>query len=235
MSCCLNILKLKDVNICGGVIDTGMVAGITGKYSLQLDYLGGVITIEHLFSAGSPLVFNPAKLNEEYYFEGKVLSPSGSPLSREVNGVIYNCLGFSTSPVAPVTTTSAPNPDDPNPTPGSDSTVYTCQAGETLSGGRVVIIDGGKAFYFQPSNVAFYGRAFGVTTNAAIINTEVTVKMLGIMDWPDNNLTPGAVYFSGANGALTTNPTGLTIVQRIGHAIATNKLKLSFDLNIVTI
>ncbi|HYC27610.1 MAG TPA: hypothetical protein VEB42_02325 [Chitinophagaceae bacterium] len=118
---------------------------------------------------------------------------------------------------------------------GIDYSTHQTIAGETLSGGRVVYINGGKAFYFNPANTSLYGKALGITKGAALQDDQAYIQMLGVMNWPDNNLTPGAVYYAGVNGALTTNPAGLTVLQRVGHAIATNKLKLSFDLNIITI
>ena len=58
-----------------------------------------------------------------------------------------------------------PGPQGP-PGPAGGSAV-TWPAGENLSAGRVVIIEGGSAYHFQPGNVAHQGRAYGVTTTAA--------------------------------------------------------------------
>jgi hypothetical protein len=115
------------------------------------------------------------------------------------------------------------------------SDVYSTTAGENLSGGRVVFIDNGKAFKFDPSNASLYGRTLGITVGAALTDDAVQVQFNGVMNWTDTPLAPGSLYYAGANGQLTTDPSGLTILQRVGHAIATNKLKINFDLNIITI
>jgi hypothetical protein len=113
--------------------------------------------------------------------------------------------------------------------------LYQAIAGETLSGNRVVYIEGGKAYYYDPSNTALYGRCLGITTGAALVEAAVTVQLGGVMEWTDTPLTPGSLYYAGLSGQLTTNPTGITVLQRVGHAIATNQLKIDFSLNVVTI
>lgn len=118
---------------------------------------------------------------------------------------------------------------------GDNGETYQCTAGENLSGNRVVYIESGKAYYFDPSKTALYGRCLGITTGAALQDATVTVQMAGVMNWAGTPLTPGALYYAGASGQLTTNTSGLVVVQRVGHAIAINKLKINFDLNIITI
>jgi len=135
-----------------------------------------------------------------------------------------------TEPTAPVISIEFGNVG-----PKGDSwSIYAAIAGQNTSQGRVVYIENDEAFYFDPSDAALYGRTLGVTKNAALTGSNVNVQLSGVMSWPDNNLTPGAVYYVGANGALTTTPSSL-IVQRVGHAIAANKLIINFDINILTI
>jgi hypothetical protein len=121
---------------------------------------------------------------------------------------------------------------------GADSSnIFQTVAGETLSGNRVVYIEDGKAFYYDPFNVALYGKCLGITTGAALENTQVSVQLSGVMNWTAAPLTPGSLYYVGDAGQLTTDPPvgGLTILQRVGYAIAADKLKINFDLNILTI
>jgi hypothetical protein len=118
---------------------------------------------------------------------------------------------------------------------GDSGQTYQATAGETLSGNRVVYIEGGKAYYFDPSNTALYGRTLGITTGAALVDETVNVQMGGVMDWTGTALTPGALYYAGPSGQLTTNADGLTVLQSVGHAIASNKLKITFDSYFITI
>lgn len=115
-----------------------------------------------------------------------------------------------------------------------NSQIFTSIAGEDMGGNKLVYIDNDKAFLFNPANTSLYGRCLGITTGAALQNDAVFIQVGGVMDWTSVPLTPGAVYYAGSNGALTTSP-AQPVVQRVGHAIASNKLKINFDLNIVTI
>lgn len=117
---------------------------------------------------------------------------------------------------------------------GESGQVYSAIAGETLSGNRVVYIEDGKAYYYDPSDVTLYGRALGITTGAAIADATVNVQMGGVMDWSATPLTPGSLYYAGANGQLTISTSGLSVLQRVGHAIGSDKLKINFDLNLIT-
>lgn len=117
----------------------------------------------------------------------------------------------------------------------SGVSTYEVIAGEVLSGNRVVYIQSGKAYYYDPSDAALYGRTLGITMTSAVVDATVSIAMVGVMNWTAAPLTDGALYYVGANGQLTTNPTGLTVLQRVGHAIATDKLKINFDINILTI
>jgi hypothetical protein len=127
----------------------------------------------------------------------------------------------------------------PTPSSGGNSSnagiSYEAIAGQTLSGNRVVYINNGKAYYYDPSDASLYGRTLGITKNAASTDETVQVQMLGVMDWNSTPLTSGTLYYAGPNGQLTSNPSGLTVLQRVGHAIASNKLKINFDINILTI
>jgi hypothetical protein len=116
----------------------------------------------------------------------------------------------------------------------SNENGYQAIAGENLSGNRAVYINNGKAYYFDPTNPSLYGRCFGITTGAALMNDTVFIQMGGVMNWTAAPLTPNSNYYVEANGVLTNSP-NQTVLQRVGHAIAPDKLKINFDLNIVTI
>lgn len=60
--------------------------------------------------------------------------------------------------------------------PGATSNYETYPAGENLSAGRVVVIDGGEAFYFDPTDATHHNRAFGVTRTSATAGYDVTIQ-----------------------------------------------------------
>lgn len=112
--------------------------------------------------------------------------------------------------------------------------VQRVQAGTDLSQGRVVYLENGKAYYADPSSGSMVNRSMGITLQAALENDSVEVQLFGIMNWPDNNLSPGTMYFIGFNGALSTSAVGLAVVQKVGVSISTDKLVINFSSPILT-
>jgi hypothetical protein len=187
-----------------------------------------------------------AQLNRPEYQDWKISQSNSLKLVVEEGGDMFaGCsIDFSVSILFNQNVCAVPTN---LPSYGSDSenghgnqdsdagVTYSAIAGQTLSGNRVVYIENDKAFYYDPSNTSLYGRVLGITTNAASVNQPVEVQLIGVMNWSSIPLVAGSLYYAGVSGQLTTNPAGLTVLQRVGHAIATNKLKINFDINILTI
>ena len=102
----------------------------------------------------------------------------------------------------------------------------TVNAGETIGGHRVVMIDGSDAVYFDPTDTNNAGKMLGVSTAAASIGNDVDITTEGPVVNSGWGLTPGAVYFAIASGLLSTTPVTTGICQRIGVALDANTLNV---------
>jgi hypothetical protein len=96
------------VNVCGGMIETGIIATVAGVYKLTMSFLGTEFTIN---SPATPIddeiVFPAQDLNEDYKFTGKIIDPNGDPVTTTIDEVVYDCVSFKTGmayEVNPVTT-----------------------------------------------------------------------------------------------------------------------------------
>jgi len=74
----------------------------------------------------------------------------------------------SNTPVINVTMLGSGPPGPAGPAGGS---TITYEAGQNLSTGRVVVVDGLQAWYFQNTDSTHLGRAFGITTTSATAST----------------------------------------------------------------
>ena len=117
--------------------------------------------------------------------------------------------------------------------PGGSSVEVT--AGETISSGRAVIMDGGKAYLFQPGTPAHVGRAYGISASSGVLNGSVTVQIVGeITDASFFTFTADTALWVWANGEIkNTLPTGVATIQKAG--IATGNRKMKIDLTFTAI
>lgn len=103
-------------------------------------------------------------------------------------------------------------------------------AGEVLGGQRVVMIVGGEAFHYDPTDENNAGRDIGITKGAAIIGAMVEVVSKGIMTGFSGSLVQDSIYYAGSSGTLTdTIPTGPGIDMRVGVAVDANTLNINFS------
>mgnify|MGYP003404668478 FL=1 len=119
---------------------------------------------------------------------------------------------------------------------GTDNTVdgiFTYVAGETMSSGRAVIIDGGEAFYFQPSDTTHAGRLFGITTSGATIGGNITIQVMGEITDAAYTFSPDLPVYVRADGELFNTPGASGLVQIVGASTGTDKLLISIGLTIV--
>jgi len=111
--------------------------------------------------------------------------------------------------------------------------VVSYPAGEALSAGRVVVITGGSAFYFQPTNPAHKGMAVGITTtSASTVGASVSIQLSGsVTDGSLPSLT-NAQYWVGANGVVQTTPPSTGIAQKAGIGLGAHTLLIDFSTQI---
>lgn len=114
--------------------------------------------------------------------------------------------------------------------PGGSSVEVT--AGQNLSSGRVVIVDAGKAWYFQNTDAAHHGRAYGITTTSGTTNGTVTVAISGIIEDSAFSFAADTVLWVGADGEIfNAQPVTGVIFQKAGVAGAAKKVKIDFSLS----
>lgn len=116
--------------------------------------------------------------------------------------------------------------------PGGSSVTYP--AGEVLAAGRVVIIDGGEAFYFQPSDATHQGRAYGVTLSAAALGANVSIQISGEVEHAAFTFGADAALYVYNNGIIVDTPPAATLVQGAGVASGAGKMKIDLSKSILT-
>lgn len=123
--------------------------------------------------------------------------------------------------------TGPPGPEGP-----AGGTSETYPAGQNLSAGRVVIIDGGEAFYFQPSDPTHAGRAFGVTITSALTGEDVDIQTAGVVTDVAFVFSGDLPVWVGADGELSTTVPTSGLLQQAGSAVAANSLRLNLTSTI---
>ena len=121
----------------------------------------------------------------------------------------------------------------PGPAGPAGGSTVTYTAGEALSSGRVVIIDGGEAFYFQPGTAAHAGRAFGVTATSASVGNPVNIQIGGEITDAGIAATADAVAWVGSNGQITATAPTSGLLQQAGMGITGTKIKIQFNSIII--
>ena len=123
-------------------------------------------------------------------------------------------------------------PGGPGPIGPAGGSAVTVTAGETMSAGRVVIMEADEAFYFQPSNPAHSGRAFGVTLTSATIGGSITVQIAGEATDASFAAFGDVPLYVIADGELSTTWPVSGLLQKAAIGTGTNKIKLDFSIQI---
>lgn len=117
---------------------------------------------------------------------------------------------------------------------GSSAALETWEAGENLSSGRVVIIDGLQAWYFQNADAAHAGRAYGVTKTSAAAGDDVTVQIAGTIQDAAFNFTADRIVWVGANGEVfDVQPVSGVLIQKAGVAAEDKRMIIDFSIQIL--
>jgi hypothetical protein len=104
-------------------------------------------------------------------------------------------------------------------------------AAQAISAGRVVTVVSNIADYFDTSGNL---EPAGIAKNAAAQGDTVQVALNGPVTMAGWGLTPGAVYYAGANGTLISDPTqAVGRVQIIGVAEDANTLIVNIQQGII--
>lgn len=138
---------------------------------------------------------------------------------------------LSNTPVINVQMLGSGPPGPPGPAGGS---TVTYPAGENLSSGRVVIIDGGDAFYFQNTDAAHAGRAVGITTTSATTGNTVTIQVSGIVQDAAFGFAADNDLWIGADGEIFDSiPVTGVLIQKAGVSIENDRMAIDFAIQIL--
>ena len=118
--------------------------------------------------------------------------------------------------------------------PGTSAGLETRQAGENLSSGRVVIIEGNAAFYFQNTNIAHKGRAYGITKTSATAGNDVTIQIYGVVSDAAFSFTPDTTLWVGEDGEIFSAIPAGVLVQKAGVGAENDKMRIDFSIQITT-
>lgn len=97
---------------------------------------------------------------------------------------------------------------------------YTLTAGETINGGRALILsDDGKAYGFDINNPSHYDKYIGVAETAALQNGQTQVVSYGQSNYIGSDWIPGKAYYIGSSGFLVDTPPNQGLVKQVGVGI----------------
>lgn len=137
----------------------------------------------------------------------------------------------SNTPVINVTMLGSGPPGPPGPAGGS---TVTYEAGETMSAGRVVVVDDLAAWYFQNTDATHIGRAFGITTTSATAGNNVTIQVSGLVTDAAFTFTADTSLWVGADGEIfNTQPVSGVVIQKAGVAYENQKMLIDFSVSVL--
>jgi hypothetical protein len=109
------------------------------------------------------------------------------------------------------------------PGPAGDATLYY-EAGQILSGHRVVMIEDDKAYYADCTIPSHGKRVLGITTGASVIGVQSRIQASGEMSESSWAWILDAPVWLGINGLLSQTPpvSGFSLI--VGFPISSTKL-----------
>lgn len=109
--------------------------------------------------------------------------------------------------------------------------LYTC--GENISSSNVIMLVGGLAYKYQPSDQANYGKAIGIARQAGLTGATIPVVLSGEVNVPGWGLTQDENYYAQDNGASSTSAPSSGLLNLIGIAKDSNTLIIDIDEPII--
>lgn len=126
-------------------------------------------------------------------------------------------------------------PQGPQGIPGpAGGTAVTYPAGENLAAGRVVIIEGGEAFLFQPGDTTHQGRAYGITTAAANMGEDVTIQIGGEITNAAFTFGADSELWVFNNGIIVDTAPVVSVIQSAGVSAGNLTMRINFNISILT-
>ena len=100
-NCCVNTLDLGCLNACDAVYNTGIVVDAIGAgvWVLQLSFGSVIIYYSTNVLDGETVIFTLNNLNENYTYQGQIISPAGIVVKILFEKIEYDCIEFSTKTI----------------------------------------------------------------------------------------------------------------------------------------
>jgi len=95
-----------------------------------------------------------------------------------------------------------------------------------------VIIDGGEAFYFQPSDPTHQGRAYGITISAASLGASASIQIGGEITNGAFSFAADAALYVYDNGIIVDTAPNTAIIQGAGVASGNGKMKIDLSKSV---
>lgn len=93
---------------------------------------------------------------------------------------------------------------------------FTLIAGEVLNGQKLLMMQNGQAYLFDPSDEANADKVVGFSNHAAETGAPVAVRRFGPLE--SMVLIPDAVYYAGPIGSVTATIPTSGVLLRVGTA-----------------
>ena len=105
-------------------------------------------------------------------------------------------------------------------------------AGEVIAPARLLVIEGGEAFLFQPGNLDHQGRAYGISTASAASGADVTMQIGGEMEHASFTFAADSILYCFNNGIIVDTDPDLALTQKVGVSSGSNKMRIDFSISI---
>ena len=161
-----------------------------------------------------------------------IVFPSGTTVDTAIETPIVS-VEINTPTIDIEIGGSVPGATGPQGPPGpAGGSAVTYPAGEAISPARLLILEGGQAFHFQPSNVDHQGRAYGISTAAAIIGANVTIQIGGEITNAAFTFAADSMLYCYNNGVIVDTDPNLALVQLEGVSSGANTMRIDFSISI---
>lgn len=122
----------------------------------------------------------------------------------------------------------------PGPVGPTGGQTASYPAGQNIFTGRVVIVDGGKVYLFQPANMAHSGRAYGIALSSGVENESITIQTAGEISDASFSFTADTMLWAWADGEIKNDvQIGVPIIQKAGVATGNEKIKIDFSTQLI--
>lgn len=155
------------------------------------------------------------------------MSNLGVPCAVGLELSVAPAIYINPDPTGPVGPAGPVGPQGP-----AGGSAVTYPAGEVVSPARLVIIEGGEVFHFQPGTVLHQGRAYGISTNTAAIGADVQVQIGGEIEHPSFSFGADKILYCFNNGIIVDTDPDLALTQLAGVSAGANKMRIDFSISI---